>query len=217
MADAAGTRHRVELAGVRMLALLPILAPRGGRLLSAPSGVSLATVRGRGRSERLGWSDSDECGVSAVVLRFTGPSGPLELASRLGPNLRTWRSCLLDWLRALSGHPLPASDNYRRPASNTALIDHGQLLGWSPKLPFRPVHVGATLFWPRRSSRENWRRAVREATRGEPLPLEHALLDSARSALDGGEDRRAVVEAASASEIVMTVAVKRRLARGATT
>ena len=214
----AGERHRTEIDGLRAMVLLPSLAQKGDGRLGAPIGVSLQDDDDH--RERWGLANSGaECyptiDIDAVVLRFHRTvDSPAELAERLGSKLRPWQSRVLEWLRTLARHPLLPRSFGARFVRETALIAGGSCQPWEPPTKFKPIHFGAPLFWSRVAPVGAWRRAIREATRGADPPLEHALMNRARAALDEFDDRIAAIEAGSACEVAITASIERRLARG---
>ncbi|MEU8750748.1 hypothetical protein AB0C88_09710 [Streptomyces chartreusis] len=116
----------------------------------------------------------------------------------------SWFKIVQEWVAAWTWKPLGNFDN----THNSAIIipSGGKRIYASPVLM-------RTLFIERQPvTRPQLSAALRHASRGEHLPVEHRMLLSARDAQLGGDLRRAVIDAATAAEVALASFVADHLA-----
>ncbi|MFE6163856.1 hypothetical protein ACFQ7F_33630 [Streptomyces sp. NPDC056486] len=106
-----------------------------------------------------------------------------------------WFRIVQEWASAWSGQPLGNFDVSHESALH--LPARGGYLSASP-VQTRTIFIGA-----RPLSRAELIGALRHASRGEQLPVEHRLLLSAHDAQSGGDLRKAVIDAATATEVAL--------------
>jgi hypothetical protein len=130
---------------------------------------------------------------------------PWQVTAEFGPTFNRWYSNWLEWVGIWTGLPSAVD---RGMAINTQ--GHVQVersgsdgfTGWSPGATVRayPSHYAAT--------RAIAEAAARRASTPEPPPLEWRLLNIARVLQD---NRRAIIDAATASEVALAHALRTRL------
>lgn len=106
-----------------------------------------------------------------------------------------WFKAAQEWASVWAGMPLGDFDNSHESALH--IPDGGRYITGSPARM-------RTLFVPKQPlSRAQVSGALRRASRGEHLPVEHQMLLSAEDAQLGGDLRKAVIDAATAAEVAL--------------
>jgi hypothetical protein len=125
----------------------------------------------------------------------------------LSDSFFSWFKAVQEWAAAWSGTPLGNFDN----SHNSALhIPSGK-----EYLTASPVLMRTLFIEKQPLSRVQLSAALRHASHGEHLPLEHRMLLSAKDAQLDGDLRRAVIDAATAAEVALALYVADNLeARG---
>ncbi|MER5537401.1 hypothetical protein [Streptomyces mirabilis] len=115
--------------------------------------------------------------------------------SSLSTSFYSWFKALQEWAAAWIGKPLGNFDNSRNSAFH---VPSGKdYLTASPTL-MRTIFIEKQPL-----SRMQLSQALRHASRGEHLPVEHRMLLSATDAQLGGDLRSAVIDAATAAEVAL--------------
>ena len=152
--------------------------------------------------------------VEAVLLRFaTTPDGGRELGDRVAAAVRPWFRRVRAWLSALTLQDL----NSDEPHTGAFIEGEGlRLQGFDAggKSYFARTAQGGFFISQSESvlvSTDAWRTALDRVSAGSDLAVEHQLMIDARGALRRRNNRRAVLEAATAGEVVLTAAVRAAL------
>jgi hypothetical protein len=114
-----------------------------------------------------------------------------------------WKHLLLDWLSVIAGGPT----DFLEPGQ-------GETIWGSPEpnrtLLYAPYHAGE-IHEPHRISRWEWGHALMHASSGDQPPLAQTLLTTAMRAAATGQGRLAVIDAATAAEVALTVGLTARI------
>ncbi|MGX1477476.1 UNVERIFIED_CONTAM: hypothetical protein RKD50_006284 [Streptomyces canus] len=122
----------------------------------------------------------------------------------LSDDFFSWFKTVQEWAAAWTGKPLGNFDNSHNSAFH--VFDGKDHVIASPVLM-------RTIFIPRHTlSRVQLSEALRHASRGKHLPVEHRMLLSARDAELGGDLRRSVIDSATAAEVALASYVADNLA-----
>jgi hypothetical protein len=219
----------IEVGGIRGSASLPEL--RAGafgrpRLVTPPlirGGRPVGWSDGRGPSTIWGWTwgervDEDaRVSVTMLAMRFPLPDDRAEsvvqTADNLFESIGPWSKRLSDWvaivldLTPAGPWSLPTPSSGRRTVEKVGGLElqHVDAAGNAKKLLAREQPSSLTVwksvaFLPE----EAWWRLVERANAGVDPPTERLLLRDAREELEQDHGRRAVLDAATAAEIVLT-------------
>jgi hypothetical protein len=220
----------IQLCGTRGLVSLPELRPGAfgrPRLVTPPlirRGATVGWGDGRGPSTRWGWSLADrwdqaqQVFVRMLAMRFPQPDARLEsateVADALFESIGEWSRRLEDWLdvslnedRAdTASHPLVSKTTERMHQVVDRLelkyVDEARtvskLLAYLPpySIDFLPQTPLVT---------ETWSRILDHANAGREPPNERILLRDSRVQLAENHNRRAVLDAATAAELALTL------------
>jgi hypothetical protein len=143
--------------------------------------------------------------AASLLLTATDEVANSKEFRNLGEAFFRWFEIVRDWAEAWSGVPLGQVGQPRNSALHVATRD-GRIAGTGIRLP--AVFFGASPLTP-----EQVRAAFRRASRGERLPTEHRLIQSAQVAKFEGDLRRAVIDAGSAAEVALSSAIMTDLRR----
>lgn len=140
--------------------------------------------------------------VSLLVAPGTHPGSSAEFA-RLAESFAAWFLAARRWVLAKLG--IPAIGERPSPPTNFQGIFNGNVWGRGGRdtLLVTPGPVGATS--------QELGAAFQHAAAGDGLPIEHDLLVEAHTALLTNDLRRAVVDAATAAEVVLATWIRRHL------
>ncbi len=157
--------------------------------------------------------------VARAGVRFEVPmSSPMLDASghpkqEMFTALYQWLSCVEDWLTLLTERPVDEPSSRVEPSTSIHLRSTGH--DGAPRssggmvtiiTPFDPIKEPTRGF----VTLDLWKKAVESGS--TPLPLEYKLLNAAFGALWLGNTRLAVLECATAIEVVLTAALIKQLA-----
>lgn len=132
--------------------------------------------------------------ASLLLHSQEGMHGSKEFTHLAGEFFR-WFRTVQEWASAWSGEPLMDFDATHNPAIH--IPDGNKYLTGSPAIG-RTIFIGA-----RPLSQAQLSGALRRASQGEHLPVEHRMLLSAADARLGGDTRKAVIDAATAAEVAL--------------
>jgi hypothetical protein len=214
VSEALGARFVVTVAGVKADLTFPV--PRGpeSNWLAAPPGRANAThVRIASEREEIDWGHHYSSfairagrrvnvvwGVRALAASFlldpaSHPLKTAEVQAFCGA-FRAWYATVCEWICAKHGLPLRDGSGHHE----SLLYGLGKKRTWASSgeigVPMMADVQGAL--------RTELRSAFDRAARGQPLPLQHRLLLDARTYLHEGANRRAVIDAGTATEIALT-------------
>jgi hypothetical protein len=160
-------------------------------------------------------------GLTAAAVQFPVPvtsddraSAALRAAESLRDNASAWLDRLASWLAGLTRDAIfvdfraqPRQFHSGNPMLFAVTGD-----GPAKRVPGR-VDINVNLRTVTPASHGHWETALKRASAGVELPLEHALMNSARLAIAHADYRRAVLDSATAAELSLSSEIKRALDR----
>jgi hypothetical protein len=154
--------------------------------------------------------------VEAIVFRFQiETEGGQESGGRVIRALRSWFRIVRNWLSALTQQDLsPDGEPFRFFRSDAERVD---LRGFGADDKSFSVRDPDPILLIRehndvRVTVEAWGKALDEASAERDIPIEHQLLNDARAAAFRGKWRQAVLDAATATEVAVSGALRLHLA-----
>ena len=141
--------------------------------------------------------------VAIEIETYDKDRQPWQVAAAFGPKFNIWYANWLEWVSIWTGSP-SAIDRGMAIQSRADLEHSGsqELTGWVPGAAVRTYDSDFA------ATRAVAEAAARRASGPEPPPLEWRLLNSARVLRD---NRRAVIDAATAAEVALAYALRTRL------
>jgi hypothetical protein len=142
-------------------------------------------------------------GVSAIAVEAEESANAEQLARGFGP----WFVKARSWINAACRLPNAFYTNDRQTPGVRLFHDGKQCAGWGGGAPINAIPVA------RGASRVEVEAAFAHASRGVSPPLAHLLLLDALSALVLMDQRRAIIDATSASEVALATFLRGHLQR----
>jgi len=209
--DALGFDETVKIGVHRVVLALPqvdqsaalITPPQvGGRPFPDVLHNALLDGWGYRSSARLYYVNA---AAASLLLAPTDQLATSDEFQNLGEAFLRWFEIVLPWAEAWSGVPLRQVGQPRGSVLHVA-TDNGLIAGTG--IHFPRVFIGAKPL-----TLGQVRAAFRRAERGERLPTEHRLIQSAWVARLEDDLRRAVIDAGTAAEVVLSSAITEELRR----
>ncbi|MFD5628149.1 hypothetical protein [Streptomyces sp. NPDC127072] len=199
--DALGLVEHVTIGGHKVTMKLPTLG--GGGLLQAPTdhrGKPLPPQMLKAFEGKWGYRSSERScygyAASASILLY--PHVEMhnsEQFNSLSDSFFSWFKVVQEWAATWTGTPLGNFDKSHNSAFHIA--------SGMNYLTASPVLMRTLFVEKQPLSRAQLRLALRHASCGEHLPVEHRMLLSSTDAQLGGDLRRAVIDAATAAEVAL--------------
>jgi hypothetical protein len=199
--QALGLVEKVSIGGHTVHLALPVVGSNGK--VGAPTGfrgAPLADQLVKSQQGRWGYRSTQSlyyvtaASASFLLLPQEAMHDSPEF-NALGAAFFGWFRMVQEWASVWSNEPLGDFDTSHNSAF---LIPSGD-----QNMTGTPVRVGAAFFGTQPLSRAQMSGALRRASRGDRLPVEHRMLLSARESQSGGDLRRAVIDAATAAEVAL--------------
>jgi hypothetical protein len=210
-ADALTLSGRLSIGGIECQLLLPTLRPdwamTGERDLESPYEPDAESGRSWPMTEWGFIHDHDSVTIQAVGLVLIQPLGWGSMLIDFDHAVGLWRHQLRDWLSVIADGP---TDFLELPVrGETRWADEGYTNEvWE--------NYYDNVQRPRRVSRWQWEHVLAHVRSGEEPPLARVLLTTAKRAASAGNSRLAVIDAATAAEVALTVGLSDRLSTEAT-
>ena len=143
--------------------------------------------------------------VAIEIETYDEDRQPWQVAAAFGPKFNIWYANWLEWVSIWTGSPSAIDRGMAIQTQADLVAEHSgsqELTGWVSGATVRTYDSDFA------ATRAVAEAAARRASRPEPPPLEWRLLNSARVLRD---NRRAVIDAATAAEVALAYALRTRL------
>jgi hypothetical protein len=209
-ADALTIRGKVTIGGIACHVVLPGLHPdwatTGERDLEPPYEHWQERTPNWSATDWGFIHDHESVTIQAIGLVLTQPLGWGDQVIGFDHAVGQWRHLLRDWLSVMAEGPtdfleLPVRGETRW--ASDAYTDQVWLNYYDNLQP------------PQRLSRWQWEHVLQHVRSGDQPPLARVLLTTARRAAATGNARLAVIDAATAAEVALTVGLSDRLSADA--